>query len=231
MLSAILVRSLYWPRCFHGYSTSLVLSKSNTNCQSHSPVNLHVNLSFCLFHGSSSCRGKRTLGSFELRRDRACVDVIQFNSFWANNVLKMSERKQEKSANFWLETIISVFEACILVFKRFTQNTYRNGVSVCQCISSSNKVLFWIGKVAFLMKDLQYTRFKLCDVWYMVWCYAIFTLYTWNNDLEYACAIVDGFMRDTKVQCHRGSFSWSLTTEGSWDYPWNNSSCRSWQHP
>jgi hypothetical protein len=70
---------------------------------------------------------------------------------------------------------------------------------VSECVSSGNKVLFGISK-SFFMKDLQNARLELGNVWNVVGCNTILSLYTRDNDLEYRGAIVDRFVWDTEVK-------------------------------
>jgi hypothetical protein len=101
---------------------------------------------------------------------------------------------------------------------------------VGQCVSSRNKVFLSISKGALLMDNLQDTRLELRNVGDVVGRNSVLSLNTRNDHLENRSSIVNGFVRDTEVKCHRRCRSRGFTAETSCGSPWKDLLYDSRQH-
>lgn len=63
------------------------LIQTHSNRQSHFLRNFHFDLSFGLLDRTGSSRGKLGAGRIILLRDFRWINIVKFDSFWANYIL------------------------------------------------------------------------------------------------------------------------------------------------
>lgn len=83
-------------------------------------------------------------------------------------------------------------------------------------VSTCDKIFFRIGAAVF-EHDLQNTRLHLSDVWNVVGGNTVFSLYARDDNLGDLGAIVDGFVRDAKVERGGSGLCRRFTAKGPCD--------------
>jgi hypothetical protein len=98
---------------------------------------------------------------------------------------------------------------------------YRDRVFVSESVSTGNEVLLRIGKISFLVKNLENSRFELGNVRNVVGGNTVLSLYARNDNLKDGCAIVNRFVGNAEVQGY-GRGDSSFTAKTSCQSPWKN---------